>query len=70
MEKAHIRDLTALVWDHGLYSVNYILNKGGLACSQAGSKGGTTRQEVEVGQGEQENTGKRMQSWHSHSSKM
>ena len=46
------------MWDHGLYSVNYILNKYWLASSQAGSVGRATRQEVEVGQGEQENLGK------------
>ena len=47
-----------MVWDNCLYSVNYILNKRWLASSQAGSIGGTTRQEVEAGQGEQENSGK------------
>ena len=41
-----------------LYSVNYVLNKCWLASSQAGSIGGTTRQEVEAGQWEQENSGK------------
>ena len=45
--------------DNGVYSANYILNKRWLASSQAGSIGGTTRQEVEVGQWEQENSGKR-----------
>ena len=33
-----------------LYSVNYIFNKGWLVSSQAGSIGGTTTQDVEVGQ--------------------
>ena len=47
------------MWDHGLYSVSYILNKCWLASSQAGSIGGTTRQEEEVGQGEQEYSGKK-----------
>ena len=42
-----------LLWDNGLYPVNYILNKRLLANSQAGSIGGKTRQEVEVGQWEQ-----------------
>ena len=31
------------MWENGLYSVNYILNKHLLASSQAGSIGGTTR---------------------------
>ena len=47
-----------MLWDNGLYSENYILNKFRLASSQAGSLGRTTRQEVEVGQREQENSGK------------
>ena len=47
------------MWDSGLYSVNYILNKRWSISSQAGSIGGTTRQEVEVGQREQENSGKK-----------
>ena len=48
-----------MLWDIGLYSVNYILNKRWLASSQAGSIGGTTRQELEAGQWEQENSGKK-----------
>ena len=51
-------------------SVNYILNKCWLAHSQAGSIGGTTRQEVEAGQWEQDNFGKKksipLPSWSSH----
>ena len=46
------------MWDSGLYSVNYTLNKCCLASSQAGSIGRTTIQKVEAGQGEQENSGK------------
>ena len=49
-----------LVWDNGLYSVNYILNKWLLASSQAGSIGGITRQKVEAGRQEQEYSGKRI----------
>ena len=45
--------------DNGLYSVNYVLNKCWLASSQAGSIGGTTGQEAEVGQWEQENSGEK-----------
>ena len=48
-----------LVWDNGLYSVNYILNKCWLASSQAESIDRTTRQGVEAGQWEQENSGKK-----------
>ena len=47
------------MWENGLYSVNYILNKCWLASSQAGIIGGTTRQEVEVGQWEQKYSGKK-----------
>ena len=47
-----------MVWDNGLYSVSYILNKHWLASGQAGSIGGTIRQEVEVSQWEQENSRK------------
>ena len=47
-----------VVCDSGLYYVNYILNKHWLASTQAGSIGKTTRQEVEAGQWEQENSGK------------
>ena len=43
-------DVWKLVWENGLYSVNYILNKHKLVSSQAGSIGGTARQEVEAGQ--------------------
>ena len=46
-------------WDNGLYSVNYILNKRWLSSSQEGNIGGTTRLEVEAGQWEQENSGKK-----------
>ena len=48
-----------MVWDNGLNSVNYILNKQSLARGQAGSIGGTTKQEVEAGQQEQENSRKK-----------
>ena len=48
-----------MLWDNGLYPVNCILNKHWLASSQAGSIGGTTRQEVEAGQREQEISGKK-----------
>ena len=54
---------SVLLWDDGLYPVNYILNKCWLASSQAGSIGGTTRQEVKAGQQEQENSGKRKAYW-------
>ena len=47
------------MWENGLYSVNYILNKCWLASSQAGSVGRITRQEVKVDQQEQESSGKR-----------
>ena len=47
------------MWDHDLYSVDYILNKHWLASSNADSIGRTTRQEVEVCKGEQENSGKK-----------
>ena len=38
-----------------LYSINYVLNK--TVIGQAGGVGGKTRQEVEMMQGEQENSG-------------
>ena len=47
------------MWENGLFSVNYILNKRWLTSSQVGSIGRSTRQEVEEDQGEQENAGKR-----------
>ena len=53
----HVIHFSNLVWDNGLYSVNYILNKRWLASSQAGSIGKTTSQRVEVGQWEQEYSG-------------
>ena len=48
-----------VVQDNCLYCVNYVLNKHLLTSSQAGSIDRTTRQEVEAGQREQENSGER-----------
>ena len=48
-----------LVWENCLYSVNHVLNKRWLASSQAGNIGGTTIQEVEARQWEQEHSGKK-----------
>ena len=44
-----------MVREHCLYSVNHVLNK--TLIGQAGGVGGKTRQEVEMIQGEQENSG-------------
>ena len=43
------------MWENCLYSVNHVLNK--TLIGQAGGVGGKTRQEVEMMQGEQENSG-------------
>ena len=48
--KVYMQIEHSYMWENGLYSVNYILNKCLLANSQTGSIGRTTRQEVEVGQ--------------------
>ena len=48
-----------LVLDNSLYSVKYILKELWLDSSQEGSIGGTARQDVEVGQWEQEDSGKK-----------
>ena len=45
-----------VVWENCLYSVNHVLNK--TLIGQVGGVGGKTRQEVEMMQGEQENSGK------------
>ena len=50
------------------YPVTCILIKGWLASSQAGNIGGATRQEVEAGQPEQENSEKRKESVYSYHS--
>ena len=43
------------MWENCLYSVNHVLNK--TVIGQAGGVGEKTRQEVEMMQGEQENSG-------------
>ena len=48
-----------LLWDNGLYLVNYILNKRLLTSSHEESIDRISGQEIEVNQWEQENSGKK-----------